>query len=148
MDHIDFRTSSTFMHSTYSLSLSHSLLYFSSSLLLCISCFLSFFFFFGVHNRTSDLSLSLDKEWFDSFFSSISFQHSSVLIPHSFTLSLSLYFFPHSPISSFDLRIKWRFGSLFWNLYLFMYSLYNSLFGFRSLKGRMLSKRNLRHFGL
>jgi hypothetical protein len=31
---------------------------------------------------------------------------------------------------------------------LFMYSLYNSLFGFRSLKGRMLSKRNLRHFGL
>lgn len=147
MDHIDFRTSSTFMHSTYSLSLSLSTLFFFLSPTLHF-LFSFVFIFFGVHNRTSDLSLSLDKEWFDSFFSSISFQHSSVLIPHSFTLSLSLYFFPHSPISSFDLRIKWRFGSLFWNLYLFMYSLYNSLFGFRSLKGRMLSKRNLRHFGL
>lgn len=92
MDHIDFRTSSTFMHSTYSLSLSLSTLFFFLSPTLHF-LFSFVFIFFGVHNRTSDLSLSLDKEWFDSFFSLFLFNiHLFLSLIPSLSLCLSIFF--------------------------------------------------------
>lgn len=144
MDHIDFSTSSTFTHSTLSLSLYFIFLPLSYSAFLV---FFRFFFLVSIIVLLTSLSLSTKSDLIPSSLLFLFNIHLFLSLIPSLSLSVSLFFSTFSHLQFWSSHQMKVWFSLLESLFV-TYSLYNSLFGFHSLKGRMLSKRNLRHFGL